>query len=82
MEHWDDEPPEDPCILMLCSDGELGSLLYSQYDNELHSEFEELLQKFSCYYTLYDYAVAQIWVDNNEELESDRTSSQLLNPVF
>jgi Restriction endonuclease len=69
MEHWDDEPSEDPCILIVCSDGELGKLLHDQYDYELHSEFQDLLQKFSCYYELWDYGEAQIFVNDNEELK-------------
>jgi hypothetical protein len=69
MEHWNDEPPEDPCILMICSSGGLGRLLYEQYNHDLYKEFEELLQTFDCYYTIWDYGEVEILVNNNEELK-------------
>lgn len=69
MEHWDDEPPENPCILMICSDGELASLLKSQWNNDLYEEFGELLKQFSCYHQLWDYGQIEILIDNNDKLE-------------
>lgn len=66
IEHWDEEPyQEDPCILMLFPDGDLSRILYLQ-DNELYEEFEQLLQKFGCYYTLYDYGKIEIVLDDEE----------------
>jgi hypothetical protein len=26
-EHFDDEPPENPCVLVLCASGQLGEIL-------------------------------------------------------
>lgn len=27
-EHFDDEPSENPCVLLLCASGQLGEILY------------------------------------------------------
>ncbi|MEZ2236027.1 restriction endonuclease [Microcoleus sp.] len=66
-EHFDDEPPENPCVLVLCASGQLGEILYD-YGNELYDEFDELTQNTGFYVKNYGGGVFTFEVID-EELE-------------
>ncbi|MBU7586618.1 MAG: restriction endonuclease [Nostoc sp. TH1S01] len=68
-EHFDDEPPENPCVLVLCTSGQLGEILYGYYGDELREEFEELIQNIGFYFVNYGGGIFTFWVDNDEALE-------------
>lgn len=68
-EHFDDEPPENPCVLLLCASGQFGEILYGYYGDELRDEFEELIQTTGFYFEIYGGGVFTFWVDGDEELE-------------
>ena len=68
-EHFDDEPPESPCVLILCSSGRLGEILYGYYGNELCNRFEKLLQTTGFYYEIYGSGIFTFWVNGDEALE-------------
>lgn len=68
-EHFDDEPLENPCVLLLCASGQLGEILYGYYGDELRDEFEELIQNTGFYFENHGGGVFTFWVDSNEELE-------------
>lgn len=68
-EHFDDEPLETPCVLLLCASGQLGEILYGYYSDELRDEFEELIKNTRFYYDIYDSTVFTFWIDDNEELK-------------
>ena len=68
-EHFDDEPPANPCILVLCASGQLGEILNGNYCDELCDEFDELLQITDFYFEIYGGGVFTFWVANDEGLE-------------
>ncbi|MBD2169475.1 restriction endonuclease [Calothrix membranacea FACHB-236] len=68
-EHFDDEPPNNPCVLLLCADSQFGEILYGYYGDELRDEFEELIENTGFYFENYGSGVFTFWVNNNEELE-------------
>lgn len=68
-EHFDDEPPENPCVLVLCASGQLGEILYGYYGDELRDKFDELLQTTGFYFENHGGGVFTFWVADDEELE-------------
>lgn len=68
-EHFDDEPPENPCVLLLCASGQLGEILYGYYGDELCNEFEDLVETTEYYFENYGGGVFTFWVSNDESLE-------------
>lgn len=68
-EHFDDEPPENPCILVLCASGQLGEILQGYYGDELRDEFEELTQNTGFYFENHGGGVFTFWIIDDEELE-------------
>lgn len=68
-EHFDDEPTENPCVLVLCASGQLGEILYGYYGDELREEFEELIQNIGFYCENYGGGIFTFWVDSDEALE-------------
>jgi hypothetical protein len=69
MEHYDDEPPEHPCVLLLWSEGSLGEVLNGYHSSELLEEFNELIWNCGYCYELEEAGIASFWIDDNNKLE-------------
>lgn len=67
-EHFDDEPPENPCVLVLCAAGQLGAIL-NDLCNELYDEFDALTRNTGFYFENEGWRVFTFWVIDDEELE-------------
>ena len=75
IECFDTEPIQDPVITLIRCDSAMARFLanhcYDDDDRNLHEEFKELLQKFDCYYCLYDEDIAEIIIYRNNELQTE-----------
>jgi hypothetical protein len=68
-EYFDDEPPENPCVLVLCASGQLGEILYGCYGYGLYDEFNDLIQTTEFYFENYGSGVFTFWVASDGTLE-------------
>lgn len=68
-EHFDDEPPENPCVIVLCASGQLGEILHGYYGCDFYHEFEDLIQTTEFYFEIHGGGVFTFWVNSDEHLE-------------
>jgi hypothetical protein len=68
-EHFDDEPPINPCVLLLCADVQLSEILSGYSSDELYNEFDALIQTTEFYFQNHDGGVFTFWVASDEALE-------------
>ena len=70
FERYDDEPQEDPCVLVFYpGDGSLGYILHGYYNSELLDEFEEMVRNCGYYFELEGYGAILFYVANDDELK-------------
>lgn len=66
IDYFNDEPPEQPCILVVTCDGELGSFLSYEAYEDLQYEFNQLLDNQGVYQDLESHRVACFWLHDDD----------------
>jgi hypothetical protein len=69
FERRDDEPRENPCVLVFCPGGSLSEILHGYYGCELYDEFQEIVYNCGYYFELEGYGALFFYVHDNDELQ-------------
>src|SRR5438874_828628 len=62
-EHFNDEPEENPCVLVLCFDGELCNALNGYAEPGLQDEFIDIIARTEFLCELYDHTTVVFYAD-------------------
>jgi hypothetical protein len=68
-ERYDDEPPVNPCVLILYCQEPLDDVLSGAADGNLQNEFVDLLEDTGFHFDLESHGVASFWVADDEPLK-------------
>ena len=74
FERCDDEPQENPCVLVFCPGSQLGEMLHGYYGSQFYEEFTELVYKFGYEFELDGFGALLFYVryDKKKLIESYR----------
>jgi restriction system protein len=73
-ERYDDEPPVNPCVLILYCQEPLDDVLSGAADGNLQNEFVDLLEDTGFHFDLESHGVASFWVADDEPLKNGTPS--------
>lgn len=69
-EHYNDEPPENPCVLLLWFEGPLHGVLNGETDGNLLDEFVNLVGETDFQFDLENHVTASFWVGDDQTLQT------------